>query len=125
MHKFARIAMWTVAILLGAVFLYAGFSKMIGPGALRWGQRLAHWGYPAGFRYVIGAIEVLAALGLWIPRVRRWAAMALITVMVGAMGTHLVHAEFQRLVPPFVLAALAVLVIVGSKLERTTLRDRP
>src|SRR5215471_4229323 len=111
MHKFSRAVIWTVTILLATVFVLVGLSKLAGPSALRWGERLAHWGYPAASRYVIGALEILAGVGLLIPRVRRSAAAMLIGLMIGAMCTHLVNAEYPRLIPPLVLAALALVLM--------------
>jgi len=111
MHKFSRAAIWTVTILLATVFVLVGLSKLAGPLALRWGERLAHWGYPVASQYVIGALEILAGVGLLIPKVRRSAAATLIGMMIGAMCTHLVNAEYQRLIPPLVLAALALVLM--------------
>jgi putative oxidoreductase len=111
MHKRSRAAIWTITILLAMVFVLVGSSKLAGPSALRWGERLAHWGYPAASRYVIGALETLAGVGLLIPKLRRSAAATLVAMMTGAMCTHLVNAEYARLIPPFVLAALALVLM--------------
>jgi len=111
MHKFSRAAIWTVTILLATVFVLVGLSKLAGPSALRWGERLAHWGYPVESQYVIGALEILAGVGLLIPKLRRSAAATLVAMMIGAMCTHLVNAEYPRLIPPLVLAALALVLM--------------
>ena len=111
MHKFSRAVIWTVTILLATVFVLVGLSKLAGPSALRWGERLAHWGYPVASQYVIGALEILAGVGLLIPKVRRSAAATLIGLMIGAMCTHFVNAEYPRLIPPLVLAALALVAM--------------
>jgi len=111
MHKPSRAAIWTVTILLAMVFVLVGSSKLAGPSALRWGERLAHWGYPVASRYVIGALEILAGVGLLIPKLRRSAAATLVAMMIGAMCTHLVNAEYARLIPPLVLAALALVLM--------------
>ena len=111
MHKFSRAVIWTVTILLATVFVLVGLSKLAGPSALRWGERLAHWGYPVASQYVIGALEILAGVGLLIPKVRRSAAATLIGLMIGAMCTHFFNAEYPRLIPPLVLAALALVAM--------------
>jgi len=111
MHKFSRAVIWTVTILLATVFVLVGLSKLAGPSALRWGERLAHWGYPVASQYVIGALEILAGVGLLIPKVRRSAAATLIGLMIGAMCTHFFNAEYPRLIPPLVLAALALVLL--------------
>jgi len=111
MHKPARAAVWTVTILLATIFVLVGLSKLAGPSALRWGERFAHWGYPVASQYVIGALEILAGVGLLIPKLRRSAASTLIAMMIGAMCTHLVNAEYPRLIPPLVFAALALVLM--------------
>jgi len=111
MHKPSRAAVWTVTILLATIFVSVGLSKLAGPSALRWGERFAYWRYPVASQYVIGALEILAGVGLLIPKLRRSAAATLIAMMIGAMCTHLVNAEYRRLIPPLVLAALALVLM--------------
>jgi uncharacterized membrane protein YphA (DoxX/SURF4 family) len=91
-------------------FVFAGISKLEGPSAMRWTERFVDWGYPATVGYVVGVLEILAGLGVLIPNWRRAAAAVLVALMIGALGTHAVHAEFQRLIPPFVLGGLAFLL---------------
>jgi putative oxidoreductase len=111
MIKLPRAAIWTVAILLATVFVLLGLSKLTGPSALRWGERFGHWGYPAASQYVIGALEILAGVGLLITKLRRGAAATLVAVMIGAMYTHVVNAEYPRLIPPLILATLALVIM--------------
>ena len=102
-----KILTWTVAVLLGVLFVLVGWSKMAGPAGTGWAVRLSHWGYPPASRYWIGSVEMLAGLGLLVPPVRRWAAIALIVVMAGALATHLLHGEFVRVLPPLLFGGLA------------------
>ena len=114
MIKLPNAAVWACAIFLAVAFLLVGTSKLAGASALRWSERLTHWGYPASAQYVIGGFEVLGALGVLIPRCRRAAAAILVALMIGALGTHAVHAEFPRLIPPLVLGGLAFLLYSSS-----------
>jgi putative oxidoreductase len=100
-------AIWTMAVIIGLLFVLVGWSKLAGPSGTDWAVRLSRWGYPAASRYGIGGIEILAGLGLFVPLVRRAAAVTLIVVMVGAFVTHLVHGEFVHLLPPLILAGLS------------------
>jgi len=121
-----RAAVWACAIFLALVFVLVGMSKLEGASAARWTERLAQWGYPANVQYLIGALEVICGLGVLIPRWRRAAAAVLVGLMIGALCTHIVQAEFPRLIPPFVLGGLAfLLVFVGPSARRTDrkLRD--
>ena len=105
-----RAVVWACAIFLAAAFVFSGFSKLEGPSAIRWSERFVHWGYPANARYVVGVLEILGGLGVLIPKWRHAAAAVLVALMIGALGTHAVHAEFQRLIPPLVLGGLAFLL---------------
>jgi len=52
-----------------------GTMKLMGVDVLV--QNFQRWGYPGWFLYVIGAVEVMGALGLVFERVRFQAAMIL------------------------------------------------
>jgi len=108
--RLPRAAVWTCAIFLAVAFVFVGMSKLAGASAVRWAERLAHWGYPAYARSVIGVFEVLGGLGVLIPSWRRAAAAILVALMIGALCTHAVQGEFPRLVPPLVLGGLAALL---------------
>ncbi|WP_018349209.1 DoxX family protein [Longispora albida] len=73
--------------------------------------KFAEWGYPAWMRFVVGALEGIAAILLVIPnkRTRFVAATTLMFVLTGAATTHMVNHD------PAVesWAAPAHLVIMG------------
>ena len=108
-----KAVVWACAVVLAAVFAFAGFLKLQGPSAIRWGERFVEWGYPANAHYVVGVLEVLCGLGVLIPKWRRPAAATLVVLMIGALGTHAVHGEFPRLIPPLILGGLACLVYLA------------
>ena len=110
MIRIPRAAMWACASLLAVAFVLVGLSKLAGAPAVRWSERFAHWGYPAGVGYAVGVLEILGGFGLLIAKVRRAAAATLITLMFGACLTHVLHAEPLRLIPPLILGGLALLV---------------
>lgn len=105
-----RAAVWTCAIFLAVAFVFVGILKLEGPSAVRWTERFVQWGYPANAQYVIGVLEILGGVGVLIPKWRRAAAATLVVLMIGALGTHAVHAEFPRLIPPLALGGLAFLM---------------
>jgi putative oxidoreductase len=115
----ARVLVWTCAILLAVAFVLVGVSKLQGTSGIRWSERFTGWGYPAGSSAVVGVLEILGGLGVLVPRSRRPAAMLLAALMLGALGTHLLHAEFPRVIPPLVLGGLALLVSLVSAPSRT------
>ena len=118
--KLPRAAVWTAAMVLAVAFVLVGISKVRGPSAMRWSERFVHWGYPAVAARIVGVLEMLAGVGVLIPKLRRAAAATLVAIMIGALCTHLVHAEFLRLIPPLVLGALALLVYSAPPVHSRT-----
>ena len=110
MVSLRRAAVWGGAIFLAVAFVAVGISKLEGASATRWTERFQEWGYPANAQYVVGAFEILAGLAVLIPRWRRVASLILGVLMMGALCTHLVNAEFTRVIPTVVLGGLTVLV---------------
>jgi putative oxidoreductase len=105
-----RAAVWGTAIFLAVAFVAVGISKLEGASATRWAERFREWGYPANAQYVVGVFEMLGGLGVLIPRWRRAASLTLGALMIAALFTHVVNAEFARVIPPLVLGGLAFLM---------------
>lgn len=82
--------LWTVQIVLAALFLFGGVTKLVMDSA----ALTADSGLPAAFLRFIGVCEALGALGLilpWALSIRREltpiAAGCLVIIMVGAVVT--------------------------------------
>ena len=110
MVSLRRVAVWGGAISSAVAFVAVGISKFEGASAMRWSERFGQWGYPANAQYVVGVFEILGGLGVLIPRWRRAASLTLGVLMMGALCTHVVNAEFPRVIPPLVLGGLAFLM---------------
>ena len=115
------IALWIVAGLLAVIFLASGVVKVIQPK-----EKLAASGMgfvedvSLGTVKAIGALEVLAAVGLVLPAALGMvpvlvplAAVGVVLLMVGAMVTHLRRHETQAIVVNLGLLALAAFVAWG------------
>jgi hypothetical protein len=117
-----NIALWIVAGLLAAAFLAGGAVKMIQPR-----EKLAASGmgfaedFSPGAVKAIGAVEVLAAIGLILPAALDiapvlvpLAAVGVILLMAGAIVTHVRRHEAAQALPVnLLLIALSVLVVWG------------
>ena len=79
------------AVVLAVVFVMFGAGKFIDPA--KWIDKFAAWGIPAWFVPVSGALELAGAVGLLIPVLRSLAGLGLALFMIGAVATHVVHAE--------------------------------
>lgn len=97
-----------LCILLSLVFLASGSAKL---AALDFEvAAFERWGYPVWFMYFTGVVEVAGGIGLLIRRLSALAGACLIPVMLGAVATHIMHAEWGILV----LASL-ILVAVATR----------
>ena len=52
------------------------------------------WGLPTWLRYVIGSIEFVIGLCIFIPATRKYAIVGLFLIMIGALSTHLYFGEY-------------------------------
>ena len=116
------LALWIVAGLLAAAFLAGGAGKVIVPKERLAAFRGAGWveDVSATTVKVIGALEVLAAVGLILPAALDiapvlvpLAAVGLVLVMVGAAVTHHRRDEDKLVVANLAYLALAAFVAWG------------
>ncbi|HET6509047.1 MAG TPA: DoxX family protein [Baekduia sp.] len=111
---------WIVQILLATVFLLAGLTKLGQPreklveGPMAWAGDFSDVQVKG-----IGALEVLAAIGLILPAalgvvpvLTALAAAGLVLVMIGAARTHVGRGEAQMVPANLVLGALALFVAI-------------
>ncbi len=118
-----NLTLWIVAGLLAVAYLIGGGGKLVmqkekmaaaGPSA-RWVED-----FSAGSVTAIGALEVLAAVGLVLPAALDiapvlvpLAALGLVMIMVGAVITRIRRHEFKFMVVDLVYLALAGFVAWG------------
>jgi len=112
LRKKESVTMWGLSALLAALFLFAGVTKLIGLPAVI--EHFQQWGYPGWFRFVIGCIEVLGAIGLLVPSYAAETASALIMLMMGALFT-VVHAGESFLFPILVIVLLGAVTWLRSE----------
>lgn len=78
------------------------------------------WGYPWGFNYVTGLVE-LASSALLITRFRLQGALLGSAVMAAAAGTVVLHGELLHSIAPLVVLSLSSLLAVA--VMKTTAQD--
>jgi putative oxidoreductase len=112
------ITVVVISILVGALFLFAGGTKLA-PGAMqaRHIEAFTRWGYPIWFMYVVGVIEVGGGLLLFIPATRFYAAVLLACNMIGAVVTHLRAGEMANAPVPVILCLLCAWVAYSTRLS--------
>ncbi|MBB6023764.1 putative membrane protein YkgB [Paenibacillus sp. JGP012] len=113
---------WTVRILQGVLavgFLLFGFMK-VSANPMQVEAFTNVYRYGTSFMYVVGAIEILSAIGLligyWKSRLVPVFSGLLVIVMAGAVFTHFKSGQgFDVAVAPLVLLLLAAVVLVGER----------
>jgi hypothetical protein len=115
-----NVALWIVQVLLAALFLFAGGTKLLLPldvlASMGSPNQIA---LPGWFIRFIGTAEVLGALGLILPGVLRirvlltpLAAAGLVVIMAGATVITAATGDIAAIVP-LVAGILAALVVRG------------
>ena len=117
-----NIALWIVQVLLAALFLFAGGQKlMLSRGALIQTPMGGYAKkYSANVLKLLGALEVLGAIGLilpWLTGILPWltplAATGLALVMVGATYVRLTRKETQLAIGTIVFFLMSLFVAYG------------
>ena len=115
-----NIVLWIAAGLLAAMFLLAGAMKVAMPKeklepTMQWSKT---WSRPP--LQALGAVEVLGAIGLILPRALNiapvltpLAAVGCAIVMIGATIVHARMKDYKGLGMPVVLLVLALVVAAG------------
>jgi putative oxidoreductase len=108
MSKGKNIGLWVVQVLLAAVFISAGWSKLAGaPAMVGMYETL---GMGQWFRYATGGLEVGSGILLLIPGLAGFGAALLVCVMVGAILTHLMVLHSSPAVPVILLVLTAAVL---------------
>jgi uncharacterized membrane protein YphA (DoxX/SURF4 family) len=117
-----NIVLWMLAGLLALMFLAAGGMKLAQPKEKLGASPNMAWteDFSPGVIKMIGALEVLAALGLILPAALDivpvlvpMAAVGLVLVMIGAVITHARRGESSAIPVNVVLILLAGIVAWG------------
>ena len=94
-----------LTVVLAVVFFGSGLAKVVAAPTLV--QTFSGWGLPLWTMYLVGTLEIVGAVGLWLPRVRGLAALGLVGLMLGAIVTHLRVGEIPSALVPLLAAGLA------------------
>ncbi len=95
---------WLFLILGALSFLFASVGKFSGQPMMK--AEFALFGLPLAFMYVVAAGELAGAL-LLLTAYRKYGAIVLTVVALGAAFEHLTHGQFGMAIAPLVLCAIA------------------
>ena len=111
----AVVALWVIQILLAAMFLMAGGSKLAGAPAMV--ELFKALGFGQWFRYVTGTVEATSAVLLLIPSWSAFGALLLVPTMIGAMAANVSLGQ-----SPAVPGVLMILAAVVAWMRRDQIR---
>lgn len=98
-----------IALVLGALFLGSGISKLVAPDFLV--RSFEQWGYGSTFMTIVGLAEIVGGVLVVIPATRGSGAALLAVIMVGAVVTHGAAAQWAAMLLPAGVLALIWLLM--------------
>lgn len=119
--RWKSAALWIVKGLLAAVFLAAGGAKLAGVPMMV--ENFHHIGFGQWFRYLTGALEVIGAILILMPRVAAFGGVLLSCIMAGAIAAHLLLIGGSA-IPAIILLALSAIVAISHRDQIDSLFDR-
>ena len=111
--KWKNTVMWMVTIFTAFMFVMSGILKLAQSEELL--EAFHSWGYPTWFVFLVGLIEALCGIFLIFQRTATVGASALLILMVGAIGTHLISHEATLIGPAVMFAVFLVLILMFRK----------
>lgn len=110
---------WTMRILLAAVFLFEGIDKF--SERRLWLRIFDEIGFGQWFRYFTAVVEISGALTLLVPRATLVAVGLLVSTMIGAL---LVHVLVIGVGPQTVVVGILLLMLCTIGATRADWRKR-
>ena len=111
-------ALYALCALLTISIGFSGVQKLM--GVQSWIDQFRAFGYPIWFMYVIGVLQVFGSIGLWVPSTRKWAALVILTIMLGAGFSNLRAGQYTFIIPNIVLMNLAAAIVLLSRPSRSS-----
>lgn len=112
---FALVAVNIVRFLLVAFFAYMATTNLLGDEHMA--SDFARWGYSDGFRRLTAVLQGGAAVLLIFPGTAFGGSLLLTGILLGAVGTHLMHDPPAALISPAVFLLLTGVVLFSHRPE--------
>lgn len=103
-----KIFTWILTGSVAAVMIFAGSVKLVGTPNMV--AAFKGFGYSLWLMYVWGALEIVSAALLFVPRYAFIGAASIVCIMVVQLYSHMARAQVDKAAPAAVLLALAVVL---------------
>lgn len=110
-------------MVIAAIFLWHGIPKAFDPGA--GAAKFIEFELPGPLGPTVGVVEVVAAVLLAVGVVHRWAAGALLVIILGALVTVQIPAGITAGLERDTLVLAGLLVILAGSVERDSTTKVP
>lgn len=104
-----NIVIWVLRVVLALMFAISASGKLDPAGNIA--AAFTRWGYPIPMMIAIGAVELIASVGLLVPRFTTLSCAMLCLTMVGSVVTHFTNFEEMGW-PLLPLLLIGLLVVV-------------
>jgi uncharacterized membrane protein YphA (DoxX/SURF4 family) len=111
--RIANVGLWTLQVLLAAVFAFSAFGKLTADA-----QNVAGFeamGLGTTGMYIIGALELAGAIAMFIPRLTGLAATCFVALMIGAVIITLAIGGGALAAIPATVGVVAAVVAWGRR----------
>jgi uncharacterized membrane protein YphA (DoxX/SURF4 family) len=111
--RVANVGLWTLQVLLAAVYAFSAFGKLTTEA-----QNVAGFeamGLGTTGMYIIGALELAGAIAMFVPRLTGLAATCFVALMVGAVIITLAIGGGALAAIPATVAVVAAVVAWGRR----------
>ncbi len=118
-NKTLKRVLTFLSFAVGAYMILASYPKLMATTQLL--ENFEKWGLPSWFHYPVGIIELVGGAGLFFPKTRRFAALCIAMVMLGAVYVHVaVDKEALHAIPAFgVIVACGIIIYLSNRLSRS------
>jgi uncharacterized membrane protein YphA (DoxX/SURF4 family) len=114
MLKLQKITYWTLLTLISLAFVLASLGKIMTDPTAVAGFTSLH--LPIWFMHFVGYAELLGAIGLWIPKLSRYAMGGLSIILLGAITTTSFFEGISTALIPFVYLLIFGVIIWSKKI---------
>ncbi len=104
MSKSKTIVSWVLRALVSLGFLFASLGKLTNNSLVI--EMFENWGYPDGFYFLIGILEITFAVLLLIPKTLKIGIYGMVLIIIGAFITHLLHDPLLEFLRPLIFLLL-------------------
>ena len=104
MKKTKLVISWILRVLISLGLILASAGKLTNnPQVI---EMFENWGFPSGFYFLIGILELTLAVLLLIPKTLKIAIYGIVIILTGAMATHIINDPLLELIRPLIFLVL-------------------